>query len=84
MSLGPINGSAALLRNGQTFHFIGINEPGNNPWQWRDVALDVTWPLTASDVLQIQVWNPGLYAYIHWSPEGKHSRVQIQYVGPTQ
>jgi hypothetical protein len=84
MALGPINGSASLLRNGLEFHVIGINEPGNNPWQWRDISMDVTWPFQAGDTLVVKAWNPGLYAYVHWSPSGKHSRVQVQYVGPVQ
>ena len=84
MALGPIAGSAALFRNNSQFHLVGINEPGNNPWQWRDVGMDVTWPFNGGDQLVIKAWNPGLYSYIAWTASGKHSRVQVQYVGPLQ
>jgi hypothetical protein len=83
IAFGPAYGFARFLRNGRTFHDGAMQVAGTNP-QWRMVSADVLWPFDPGDELAVQTFNPGLYAFHSWSPSGGYSRLQVQYVGPTQ
>jgi hypothetical protein len=84
ISHGPTPGAVRFLRNGSSFHH-GVG-PGNGSgdWQWRNTSADVIWPFQAGDALAVEVWNPGTHAFASWSPSGAYSRLQVQYIGPTQ
>jgi hypothetical protein len=82
-SLGAAAGAITFLRNEEPFHMEVPSQNGGG-WQWWNTVAEVTWPFNAGDTLTVTVWNPGTYAFHPWSASGAYSRVQVQYVGPTQ
>jgi hypothetical protein len=82
-SLGSAAGATAFLRNDEYFHMEVPSQNGGG-WQWWNSVAEVTWAFTAGDTLAVTVWNPGTYAFHPWSAAGAYSRLQVQYVGPTQ
>jgi hypothetical protein len=83
LSIGASTNAVRLTQNSQAepFHMVGVQEPATYPNSWRDTSGEVVWPFQAGDTLSIDVLNPGLYAFHHWHT-GRHSRVQVTYVGP--
>jgi hypothetical protein len=84
IAFGPAYGAVRLLRNGNLIQDGASQAEGTPTWHWRPVTADVLWPFEAGDQLTVQTWNPGLYAFHAWNALGQYSRLQVQYVGPSQ
>jgi hypothetical protein len=81
-SLGAAPGAIAFLQNEEFFHMEMPSQNGGG-WQWWNSVAEATWQFKAGDTLAVTVWNAGTYAFHPWSPSASYSRLQVQYVGPT-